>query len=352
MAGMSLEELKRQNAQTDEAKLEDSPEAQEEAEQESEQEQEALEQPEDESELSDDNEEESQVESWMQADDSEDEESEKAIPLTVHIDIRQKLKSKSREKDAEIEALRKEIEQLKTGSQQKQEVAQVAAPDIESFKNDYDEIDWAKYNQANAEYQQKLIEQQFQNQSKTLEQQKQEQLLAEQQQKIVDKISQQANDLVNKKQITADAFNNAFGNLQGSIENLVPGHGESVTNGLMAQIHEVTEGTDKAAKMVYKLGVDASARQKVIDAFMSDPTGVKGVIALSKLSQKFDSPVAKRSQAPKPAPQVQGEAKKGQAAEAAKMQKKYNDLHRKGKLGDAFKAKRKAKALGIDTKNW
>jgi hypothetical protein len=293
------------------------------------------------------------VESWAQADEVQ-EQPQKTIPLHEHIDIRTKLKGERNEYKDKFEKLQQEFNQFKQTQQTPVSNQQtgVVVPDIKQFTNEYDEVDHTAYHQAMTKYQQDLVSEQFKTQSETLEQQRQREQQEAQLQQVIDNISTQANKLVEKKLVDAGKFNESYNNLSAHVMQLVPDNHEAVMGGILAEINTVTRGSEDAAKLVYKLGVDPIARQKVFDAYMQDPSGKQGLLELVDIRDKFKKPVTKRSQAPKPPKQVQGESLSGTSAQASKMQKRYNDLHKKGQSGKAFKVKREAKAQGIDTKSW
>lgn len=290
------------------------------------------------------------IESWMSAETDAEEADDKTVPLEQHISIRQKLKGERNDLRDENESLRQEIEKLRAGQSQPQTQSAPQAPDYKQFLNEYDELDHAAYAAALAEHQQKLVDHKFNNYQSTQEQQRKQQEYQQALDGAVTQVEEQATKLVKSGAISAEAFNKAYDKFQNSVVSVVGSaeQGQQAVRGLIDHIRKVDP--ENSAKMLYKLGVDDNARKAVFDAYNNEGEA-GGIIALSRLSKNISSTAPKRSQAPAPAKQISG-GDKGVSAEAAKLQRKYNEAHKKRDTKAAFQIKRDAKKAGINTKSW
>ena len=135
-----------------------------------------------ETEPSDDDEAETEVEEWMKGS------NDRTIPLDEHIEIRQNLKTNLRNEREEKSELEKKVEKLEAQLQsQSQAVVStpnqvLKAPDAKEFMNEYDEVDWVKFNQANNKY----LHDMFQQHAQSQQDQAQQDQRKEQSQKVID----------------------------------------------------------------------------------------------------------------------------------------------------------------------
>lgn len=343
----SLTELKRKNAEAEEASAEPAEEAQDvELDEVVEELVDNADAVEDETDSSDEQEDESDTESWMEADEESDSE-EQSVPLSKHISLRSKLKDKVREKDSELEQLKAEIERLKQSKPASDTATTLQPPKVEDYQDEYGDTDFAKFNEANARYMQDLVDSRVSGGTKKQEEEAKQQQLQQQRESTVNHHYELAERLVNSGILKADDYIAADSTIVNTLELSVPGRGRAVADGLIQHLSEVS---DQPEKVWFKLGKDPKLLSQVIEAYQSDTSGVKGVALLARISQKYTTPAKRKSKAPAPARKVQGD--QSQTPSTDKLQKKYKEAHKKGNLQAAFNAKREAKKAGVDTSNW
>lgn len=295
---------------------------------------------------SDEQEAETELESWMTSDD-ESESDEQSVPLSKHISLRSKLKDKVREKDSENEQLRAEIEKLKQSKSATETKATLQPPKLEDYQGEYGDTDFAGFNEANAKYMQDLVDSRLTGNTKKQDEEAKQQQLQKQRETTVNHHYELAEKLIQQGTLKADDYISADIAIVNTLEASVPGQGRAVADGLIQHLSEVS---DQPEKVWFKLGKDPKLLNQVIDAYQADPSGVKGVALLARISQKYVAPAKRKSTAPKPASKVQGDVTAN--SDAAKLQRKYNDAHKKRKTADAFRIKREAKKAGVDTSKW
>lgn len=350
MKGMSLSELKAQNggeSETVKEVVEPQVEVDAETEEVSEvEETETLDQ-EVEDESSDDEELEAEVEEWMKGSD------DRTIPLGEHIEVRQSLKTDLRNERKEKSELEKKVEELEARlqSQSKGVVSppsqELKAPDVKEYMNEYDEVDWAKFNQDNNKYLHDMVQQQLQGNAQSQQEQVAQAQRQEQAKKVIDDHYNRAQKLVTDGVVKAKDYSEADLSIVNRFEQLMPGKGRSLADELVNHLSTVS---DEPEKVWYKLGRDANLLNEVIQAYQADPSGVQGVAKLARISSQYSKPVARKSNAPKPTKQIKGN--QSSSSDAAKLARKYKDAQKKGDFSASFKAKREAKKAGIDTSKW
>lgn len=330
---MSLEELKRENEEAE-------PETQEEPSLEQEDEakpagegvnQEA------EAEGSEEAEGESQeaVEPWMQSDDQT---SQDSVPLSKHIELRQKLKGKVNERDNEIEDLKAQIESLK-----KSAVAPVATgkPKRDDFI-DADDPDEA-YLDALADWK---AEEAQKKQAQKAQRDQQAQALANRQKQVENHLERVVS-LLSEHNLDSSVYEKAHDGFRKSIAGAMPGVNQDQVEFVSDTL--ITNMGDQSAKLVIYAGNSAERRQQLQDAIASDPSGFKAMRLLGKWEERMVAPQKKVSSAPKPAPKPEG----GSAPTSpGTLHKKYNAAHSKGDYQKAFDLKQEARNQKIDVSKW
>lgn len=252
--------------------------------------------------------------------------------------IRRKWKGKVSEAQSEIEALKKQLDELK----QVRTVAPSPLPN-EPKSADYETDD--EYLKALTDYRINLV----------LGKQKSESAAAEQQRKLDEqkaKISQsvdghylRAHKLAEKSSISAEAYQSADLNVRKAIESVFPGAGDSVADALIASLGDGSE------KVFFNLGVNTPRRDKFIELLREDTSGIRAATYLGQLNAQLNTPVKRESNAPAPMEQIQGD-KASSNLKVSELKRKYQEAHSRNNNQAAFDIKKQAKKAGINTKDW
>lgn len=346
MATMSLSELRAQNAQEDkdqeviedpaDTEIDDVPEVDDQTDD--------VEEPEDDDvddvDDLDREDEEDDIPAWQSGD-------SKSVPLSKHIQLRQKLKHERNDALSEAEELRKEIEELKRAQGLKQEQhkaePELTAPDVKDFTDEYGDIDFNKLNAANAQYMQKLVESRLSGN----EQKQRQQAEAAKREQLINKHYERAQSLIDKGSVKAEDYANADRRIVDRFDSFQPGKGRELADMMIGYVNDVS---DEPEKLWFKLGVDSKALSEVIDGFAHDKSGAKGVLKLSEINHSISTKKTRLSKAPAPAKQVKGDKKA--AASASQLHKQYVKASKSGDTQKAYTLSRQAKKAGIDTTKW
>lgn len=324
----SLEELKRENAESESTTEEQTAAVQEEIQEEAaEVETEENAEP---AVAEQSDAEETEVEAWMLA--------EEQAPANdggfTGSDIaaaKRKLRSKlTKQHESETAALKAEIDSLKAQMQggvapQAQASTQEAMPTLESC--DYDDV---KHQQAVAAW----VDKRISNQSQQTQQQQQQQQVATQLTEAVDSHYERAAKLSSEQNISPELYQQSDLAVRQAIGS------DEITDQLIARIGEGSE------KVMYYLGRNPAARENLRSKLQSDPTGLSAMIMLGELKGQIATPSKKTSKARPPAKRADGGAAPANVGE--KMKREYGKADLQGRIS----IKRKAKAEGVDTSNW
>lgn len=117
-----------------------------------------------------------------------------------------------------------------------------------------------------------------------------------------------------------------------------------VTNALIASLGEGSE------KVLYNLGVNQARRTELVNLLKEDKSGLRASMFLGKLAGELSSPQRKKSNAPAPATQIQGDRQTTEQGRA--LHQKYKDAHKSGNVQKAIELKRQARSAGVDTQTW
>lgn len=336
--GMKLAELKAQNQAEEEARAEVQAEVEEEITQEPEEvlsdEIENIEEPE--SEEQTEVESEGEGESWMSSEDDAEHE-ERTVPLNALRATRDKLKGKLSEKDEVIEELKREVQALK------QAPSTAQPPSIEAPRyGDFDTEE--EFNEANAKYLQSLVQSTVTQTQQVSQQKQNESAQLEKMKSNVDAHYKRAQELVESTDnLSAELYQGADLAVREAIESIKPNQGDSLTDTLIARLGEGSE------KVMYFLGRNETARNKLLSKLSADPTGLDAFLYLGELKSKHTMPAKQRSNAPAPATRVTGSNEK--PSDKA-LKSKYDKAHSKRDIQSAYQIKKEAKKAGIDTTNW
>lgn len=333
--GMSLEELKRKNA---EEELEDQDKPKPEVEDEIDA---VDDKSEDDAEPEGSEEapktEEEATEAWMQSDDQTSQDSE-VVPLNDLIKMRQKLKGKVSDRNEEIEKLKQEIESLKSSSSKPQAVATSTRPSRDDFL-DAEDPD-GSYIDALAEW--KFSEQQKKIQSDS-KQRQQDQFKQDLDKKVEDHY-QRAAKLLDENKLNPEVYQAADSGFRRAFEDAFPRQGDAVADSVISQIGDGSE------KLVMYVGNNGKRRETLKASLIADPSGMKAMRLIGKWESEMLEPTKRVSQAPSPAKQANGDTTGTPGAD--RLKKLYEKAHSGKDAQKAFNIKREARAQKIDVSNW
>lgn len=277
-------------------------------------------------------EEQTDVEPWMEVEGDDEQET---VPVGAISNLRKKLKGKIGERDEEIERLRRENEELKKG-----------APKLEIPKrpkeSDFDTDE--EYEKALDSWLEKKETVKFQTLEQRRAQEEQQRRHRESLSKSVEDHYRRAEKLVNDNSIAPDVYRQSDIAVKEATERILPNHGEYAFNRLVDVLGDGSE------KVIYYLGRNKTALSEYVALLSEDQQGLKAAAYLGKLSNKLSGTQQKRSRAPAPAPNVDGDS--ATTPKESALKKKYNEAHKKGKAQEAYNVKKEARAAGYDTKKW
>jgi len=331
----TLEELKAENAAKEAEALENT-ETQEvettevEVEEETQETQEVAEQNEEEGEAE-------TIEAWMQTEEQTSDGNEKEF---THGDIakaKSKLKAKLQAEKDENAELKERIKALESQQGQVKTVqTNGKRPRLADFDFDQDAYDDAM----DRWYDEKLASNQ--KQSVAAESQKR---AAAQLNQAVDQHYQRAQVLADENNINPETYQNADLAVRTAVDSVLPGSGDSVTDGIIARLGEGSE------KVMYFLGQNPSERAKFVEKLKDDKTGIAASIMLGEIKSKITAPVNRVSTARKPATTLSGD---GGGEVSSKLKRQYEKAsgNSAADLQTRIDLKRKAKAEGVDVSNW
>lgn len=283
-----------------------------------------------------------EAEDWAKGDDQESQGAGKKFTDQDVAAAKNKLRAKlDRQHQSEIEKLQLQLEEERRKHQQVPQIGD--KPKLEQF---YDQdnpeeafaealVDWKMKASA---AQQQVSHQQYEHQRKALEVQRRIE-------QSVDQHYERAAKLAEASGITPELYQSADLKVREAIESVFPGGGgEGVTNALIANLGEGSE------KVLYNLGVNQARRNELVNLLKEDQSGLRASVFLGKLAAELSAPQRKRTNAPPPATQVQGDRKTTEAGRA--LHRKYEEAHKRGDVQAAIDLKSEAKRAGVNTQTW
>jgi len=237
----------------------------------------------------------------------------------------------------EITRLKAEMEALKSGAPIHPNQPGQAAPMplLEHF--DYDE---RRYAQAMQQWVAGTVQSQLQAVNQTSQQQNRlNQLNSE-----VDKHYERALKLAQQNGIRSDVYQQSDLNVRTALDEVMPGQGDAVADGLIAHLGEGSE------KVFYYLGRNPTKLAELKNKLIQDRSGLKAAVFLGQLQASFKAPARKPSNAPPPARQITGDASPTPTATA--MKKRYEKAEASGNVQAAYEARKAARAAGVDVSSW
>ncbi len=264
---------------------------------------------------------------------NEDKETSDNVPLKTLLKTKKKFKLRLSDKDTEIEKLRTENEQLKS------QPVNVKLKRPVEYDFDTDE----EYHKALDEYD----NQRFNDIENRRIERENIARIKDQNQKAVDSHWERAEELVEKSGIDPDNYKNADAKVRSAMDAIAPKRGDLIVNDIITKMGKGSE------KVLFYLGRNESdlavAQKKLID----DPLGLSLAFHLGGLNKKLSKPRKQTTNAPSPAPNLNGGGggDTGTADEKA-FKKKYDELSKKGYSQEVYNIKKEAKAAGVDVSRW
>jgi hypothetical protein len=169
---------------------------------------------------------------------------------------------------------------------------------------------------------------------------------AQQLDQAVDGHYQRAAKLAEESGITPELYQNADTVVRQTIESVLPKMGDIVTDNMIARLGEGSE------KVMYFLGRNKTAQEKLRSSLVTDPTGISAALYLGELKSTVAAPQKRVSRARAPATQIQSDEGGSAKGEAKKLKDSYRSAHKRGQGQAAYNAKKTAKAAGIDVSDW
>ena len=296
----------------------------------------------------DEGEEDAEVESWMQSEEADSQEDRKAgfVPNKEAAKRRlqaKALKAEVADKDKELEDLRRQLNEAKQGAISEPERLP-PRPKREDF--DYDDD---KYDLALDDWYDKRAEVKARE---TLQKETQTQQQTQQQQKAVEAVNNAVSDHYNRAQklvdsgkITEDAYRKADQNVRQSMATIYGESADVVTDSIISTLNSLGEGSEK---VMYMLGVNGEKLARFQQLLMQDQSGLQASAYLGSLQSSVNTPVKKRSNAPRPGAKVDGDS--NGTGKAGTLYKQWSKLE--PGTQERISLKRKAKQQGIDTSKW
>lgn len=296
-----------------------------------------------------------ELESWQLTEEAEASENDRKTGFVPNHEAAEKrrknraLKGELSEAKDENEELLARIAALESGkaqAPQQQAVTEAPKPKRDDFcdSDDPDEaftdalVDWKLDKSISAQNTKTQHSEQLATQTRN--QEAQQQTI----QKSLDDHYGRAAELVADGKVSEESYKNADRMVRMSMDNIVKGRGDILTDALISTLNSLGKGSEK---VMYQLGVNPLKLQELQSKLIADPSGLTASAYLGQLQSQIQTPGKRRSQAPEPGEDVNGEG--GNGGKAGTIQKQYaksNDPQERVSM------KRKAKREGIDTSNW
>jgi hypothetical protein len=286
------------------------------------------------------------VEAWMQTEGQTSDDAQKKGPSFKG--LKQKLRAKANAdlevKDGEIANLKAQLESLQGGQAQTQQPNRAAQLPPRPKRDDFGINDEA-YDVAVDKWNDAKFDLKLNGHTQSAQQAQARSAQAQELANSVDQHYESAAKLVAEGKVTEDEYRNADQIVRGTINQVMQGNGDTVSDLLISQLNSAGDG---GAKVWFHLGRNDEARETLRNKLAKDPNGLSAMLYLGGLQAKLTAEPAKRvSQAPKPGSRIKGDAK---ANSDSALLKKYKKAE--GDVQARINFKREAKSQGIDTKSW
>jgi hypothetical protein len=159
----------------------------------------------------------------------------------------------------------------------------------------------------------------------------------------VDGHYERAAKLSGKSNITPEAYQAADQRVRNAVETRFPGAGDAMVDKL---IQIVGSGSER---VFYHLGVNKARLKIFIESFDKDQ-GLSAATYLGTLNAQLKTPTKRVSKAPDPGEEIRGDSKPKPGDKRAKQN--YDKARKGTDPQKAYDIKKKAKAAGVDVKDW
>lgn len=338
---LTLDDLKRKNAEEEEESTETTVVEEEESETKagSEEESETEESAETtESENSDED-----LEAWQTTPDEQGSEGDRGLADSDAAGMRRKYQGKiekvTREKDEEIADLRAQLSNKNATAEASG--GEKPMPTLESLS--YDET---AYQAAMAEWFGNRVDASVSASTQSQASTTQQQQVDKARNVAVSDHYERAATLSESSGIAPEAYQGADLKVRQMMESVTPTFGDVNTDFLISQMGKGSE------KVMFYLGRNPQALDALKGKLMSGDGGMAASMYLGELKREVAPPKKRTSLAPKPAATAEGDESGTESGAAKAAKKTYDAAHKRNNAQDAFNAKKKARAAGIDTSNW
>jgi hypothetical protein len=291
-----------------------------------------------------------EVESWMQSEKETHKDDHESGFKPNHEAAKrrrqnQSLRADIKEKDSELDELRKQVEALKAGSApiESEQVKPTPRPTREQFDFDDDLYDQA-IDRWNDEKIERKLNSHYNTSQQQAQQEKQKQEFQLAQTKNLNDHYDRAQKLVDDGKITEDAFRNSDQIVRTSLERQFQGEGNDITNTLISTLNSTG---DDSEKVMFLLGNNPAKMQELQNLLSIQDGGLSAAMFLGQLQRDVKTPVKRRSQAPRPGSSAEGES--GNGGKAGTLQKQYSKAE---SVQERISLKRAAAKNGVDTSKW
>lgn len=278
--------------------------------------------------------EEAELEDWQKVDESADKKFTDSDIGAAKRNLRAKMEKKH---ETETDTLRAEIERLKIGGkpQQHEEPKYEDFLDTDDPEGSYRDarIDW-KFNQKSSETEAlragedvKLKQDAASKETET----------------AVNQHYVRAAELADKSGISPEVYQSSDLVVRQAIESVFPNRGDAIADSFIASLGEGSE------KVLYNLGVNKARLAEFKNLLMTDSTGLKAFVYGGSLKSQLNAPSKRKTNAPAPAANADGESSSQGTASERKLKKIYDGG---GSAQDRFNARREAKKAGINVNSW
>ena len=281
---------------------------------------------------------EKKVEPWEELDDGEGDGDLGDMPVAAHVRYKRKKKKVLEKVELEMEALKKENAELKSGTFKPE-----AAPERPTRGNFTDE---AQYYVALETYEDQMtaLRQKRQNfQSGKEDQQRQ---YAAKIETGVNAHYERAAKIAKETGISPEVYQKTDGAVRDAVESVLPEMGDIVVDQAVTLLGKGSE------KVLFYIGRNQAALDRFKSLLAEDKSGMKAMIFLGQQKERLTGVSKRRSNAPAPAAKADGDGGVNEPASTRKLKKAYDAAHKKGNLQAGYDAKKKARAAGADVSAW
>ena len=290
---------------------------------------------------------ESKLESWQQTEDKDDQSG--FIPNAEAAKRRKQnsaLRGTVKNQVSEIDELKRQLAEAKQAAPvQSTHKAELLRPTRDQY--DYDDD---KYDDAMEAYHEEKFTQRLDTHSVNSASKATQEALHVKKAAALDKNLnehyERAGQLVSDGKLSAESFQQSDTVVRKAIEEIFPGQGDIYMNNLISTLNGA--GSEK---VMYQMGVNEGKLNQLTSLLINDPSGLQAAAFLGRTQYEIQAPKKRRSNAPAPGSQVNGDSSSNTAADKAGNRKR-KDYEKSNDVQFRFDLKRQAKKDGINTSTW